>query len=98
MPLLRSCGSGASRWSRPVTEDTVLVMKPLRLLACALPGLVLALPSTQALDSPLPADVASALERAGDNRLQLLAALEKAPATERSALEFLIANLPDRDL
>ena len=76
----------------------ILVMKPLRLLAGALFGLVLALPPARGLDSPLPADVASALERSGDNRPQLLAALEKAPAAERSALEFLVANLPDRDL
>src|SRR5688572_4700463 len=76
----------------------ILVMKPLRLPAGVLLGSLLALPSTQARDTPFQADVAAALERSGDNRPQLLSALEKAPAAERSALEFLVANLPDRDL
>src|SRR5262245_55549545 len=61
-------------------------------------GLLFFLPRAAAADAPLPPDVLAALDRAGDNRAQLAAALEKAPAAERPAMEFLIANLPDRDL
>lgn len=39
-----------------------------------------------------------ALERAADNRPQLVAALEKVPADQKRGMEFLIENMPDRDL
>ncbi len=42
--------------------------------------------------------VAQALGRAGANRPQLEAALQRVPAGQRAALRFLIANMPDTDL
>jgi len=42
--------------------------------------------------------IPSALERAGDNRPELELALDKIPATQKPGLQFLIANMPDRDL
>lgn len=43
-------------------------------------------------------DVARALLDAGDNRVELEAALRAAPARQREAMAFLIANMPERDL
>lgn len=48
--------------------------------------------------SPLDAEVRIAMERAGDNRDQLRAALDQSAVEQREAMEFLIANMPDRDL
>lgn len=45
-----------------------------------------------------PAPVADALRRAGDNRAELETALAKIPADQKAGLEFLIANMPERDL
>lgn len=42
--------------------------------------------------------VVSALEQAGANRTELLKALEKAPKIRRGDLQFLIENMPPRDL
>ncbi len=39
-----------------------------------------------------------ALKRAGENRLQLRRALDRCPIQNREGLEFLISNMPDRDL
>ncbi len=39
-----------------------------------------------------------ALKQAGGNRQQLELALEKVPATHRKGMEFLIRNMPERDL
>ncbi|MCA9177753.1 MAG: dienelactone hydrolase family protein [Planctomycetales bacterium] len=39
-----------------------------------------------------------ALSRAGENRPQLEQALRESPDSQRFAMEFLIANMPDRDL
>lgn len=44
------------------------------------------------------ADIRAALERAGDNRREIEEALESVPADQRDGLEFLVANMPDRDL
>lgn len=45
-----------------------------------------------------PTDVERALARAGTNRAQLEKALTDVPADQRAGMEFLVANLPDRDL
>jgi len=42
--------------------------------------------------------VKSALERSGENRSQLRRALDDCPIQQREAMEFLIANMPERDL
>lgn len=67
-------------------------------------SLILGIGAAQApLDGATPAAatgdaVAAALIRAGDNRTQLEQALAKVPEAQRSALEFLIAHMPDSDL
>lgn len=38
------------------------------------------------------------LEKAGENKAELQSALDRIPADEREGLEFLIINMPDRDL
>ncbi len=50
---------------------------------------------------PTPAaasDLAGALERARENRAQIEQALQAVPADQRPGMEFLIANMPERDL
>jgi len=42
--------------------------------------------------------VESALTQAGTNRRELAQALERAPAAQRGGLQFLLANMPPRDL
>ena len=44
------------------------------------------------------AAVESALGQAGTNRQQLVQALEQAPAGQREGIQFLVANMPPRDL
>lgn len=48
--------------------------------------------------SPANPDVDAAFERAGANRLELQRAWNESPTAHREAMEFLIANMPDRDL
>lgn len=43
-------------------------------------------------------EIESALSRAGENRPQIQAALDKAPADKQEGMRFLIAHMPDRDL
>ena len=43
-------------------------------------------------------EVTSALARSGDNKTELVSALEKVPAGQREGMEFLIANMSPRDL
>ena len=53
------------------------------------------------LAASLSADDASlerALEQAGDNRAQLVQALEQAPEPQKPGMRFLIENMPDGDL
>ncbi|QEL20208.1 transglutaminase-like domain-containing protein [Limnoglobus roseus] len=45
-----------------------------------------------------PAEVEKALAKAKDNRPQLEAALDGVPKEQRKGMEFLVANMPDRDL
>jgi hypothetical protein len=45
-----------------------------------------------------PPEVERALARAGSNRAELVQALDETPAAERKGMEFLIANMPERDL
>lgn len=42
--------------------------------------------------------VESALSQAGTNRQELVRALERSPASQRGGLQFLLANMPERDL
>ncbi|MFO0977919.1 MAG: transglutaminase-like domain-containing protein [Planctomycetaceae bacterium] len=44
------------------------------------------------------AELKAALDRAGQNRAELEKALKEAPEAERRGMEFLIENMPDRDL
>jgi hypothetical protein len=66
------------------------------------PGLlVLLLPAVAFAEQPAeqwPAEVASALERAGDNRAELVKALRGAPAEQRKGMAFLVAHMPQCDL
>ena len=45
-----------------------------------------------------PAAISSALERAGTNRSQIQAALDRSPAKQREGMQFLVAHMPDHDL
>ena len=45
-----------------------------------------------------PAAISSALERAGTNRSQIQAALDRSPAQQREGMQFLVAHMPDHDL
>ena len=45
-----------------------------------------------------PAVISSALKRAGTNRSQIQAALDRSPAKQREGMQFLIAHMPDHDL
>lgn len=45
-----------------------------------------------------PAGLETALGLAGTNRPALVAALERAPVEQREGIEFLVANMPERDL
>ena len=45
-----------------------------------------------------PAAISSALKRAGTNRSQIQAALDRSPAKQREGMQFLIAHMPDHDL
>jgi len=48
--------------------------------------------------APWPEAVKAALGQAGTNQQQLVQALESAPEQERKGMEFLVANMPARDL
>jgi len=50
--------------------------------------------TSAAVDDPLQV----ALDRTGENRQQIQKALDDAPADEREAMEFLVANMPGHDL
>ncbi|MHC4166946.1 MAG: transglutaminase-like domain-containing protein [Planctomycetota bacterium] len=43
-------------------------------------------------------EITSALERAGNNKSEILSAIDKAPEQQRQGMEFLIANMPEHDL
>jgi hypothetical protein len=64
----------------------------------ALAFLVLFLPAAEQPADRWPAEVARALDRAGDNRAELVKALRGAPAAQRQGMAFLVANMPERDL
>lgn len=85
-----------------LAENTLLVLTIL--LPCAAQPV-----APSATPSALPANVATAerwwpdtveaaLSGAGTNRQELLAALETSPPAHRAALQFLIENMPARDL
>lgn len=67
-------------------------MAVLLLAAVLVPGIWC--PPSQAQDK----DLQAALIRAQDNRAELEQALSETPADQRAGIEFLIANMPDRDL
>jgi predicted esterase len=60
-------------------------------------GFLLTMPA-QETKSWWPAEVEQALGRAGDNRPELVKALNETPAEQRKGMAFLIAHMPDRDL
>ena len=49
-------------------------------------------------DGGWPAPVAQAVARAGDNRAEIVAALQRVPPAQITGMEFLVANMPDGDL
>ena len=71
-------------------------------LAFAGPGCSQVLADEQAVPLPATSDVpeaiVSALDRAGANRAEILAAWNQAPAEQRGGLEFLLQHMPTRDL
>src|SRR5262245_13362328 len=46
----------------------------------------------------LAKEIDAALARAGGNRAEIQAALDKAPADEREGMQFVVAYMPERDL
>jgi hypothetical protein len=62
------------------------------------PGTVRPSASTWEDDDALDEAVAAALERAGTNAAELVRATRESPASQREAVCFLIANMPDVDL
>ncbi len=54
--------------------------------------------AVRAADPWWPAAVDQALARAGTNRVQIEAALAGVPAAQRDAMQFLVENMPERDL
>lgn len=69
------------------------------MLRLALASLLLySIHSIALAEDPLPAAVAAALGRAGDNRAELAQALAQTPAAEQPGLRFLIAHMPAGDL
>ncbi len=46
----------------------------------------------------IPAPVQAALDRCGQNRIQIEAALELVPAEQRQGMQFLVTHMPERDL
>lgn len=50
------------------------------------------------VDQSDPSVLSQALERAGDNRVQLERALDQVPESERAGMLFLIENMPEADL
>ena len=71
------------------------------LQSCISTFLVLVVPlASAAAEKPQDwaAEAAKALPKAGDNRGELEKALKDSPAEQRVGMEFLIANMPERDL
>ena len=54
--------------------------------------------SSLALAADNPAAITSALQRAGCNRAQIQAALDRSPADQREGMQFLVTHMPDQDL
>lgn len=67
--------------------------------ACGLAVLAAAgVPGSARTDQPWwPAEVEKALERAGENRGQLVQALSRTPAEQRPGMAFLVTHMPARD-
>lgn len=49
-------------------------------------------------DEKDPGALTAQLDKAGDNKTELQSALDRAPHAEREGIEFLIENMPERDL
>ena len=58
----------------------------------------LVIPGSLLLAVENPEAISSALERAGANRAQIQAALDRSPANQRPGMEFLVTYMPDHDL
>ncbi len=71
----------------------------MRLFTLLAPCAAIALAFTAPLDARLlDLDPERVLERAGGNRSEIARALADAPTTQRSAMEWLVAHMPDVDL
>lgn len=86
-----SCACGHRVWS---------VMRSVGLGICLWLGLWESARSQESAPAPAPWPdaVERALERAGTNRVELVRALEQIPESRRPGMEFLIENMPVRDL
>ncbi len=66
---------------------------------CLYPLIALALcTGWTAAQEPAHAELKTALQRAGENAVQLREALQKVPADQKRSMEFLISNMPPADL
>ena len=73
--------------------------KVLAVLFTILSGFLHAAPLAAHEENPWwSANVKNALNRAGENRVELIIALEKVPTSQREGMAFLIANMPNNDL
>ena len=70
--------------------------RPTVFAACVI--VVLCFASWDPSAADLPAPIESALARAGENRAEIQAALDGAPAAQADGMTFLVANMPKRDL
>jgi hypothetical protein len=100
--LHSACGTGGAT-TTPERRRRVSRSKACHLLA----AIVLLLCSGKAFSQAAPGApaarwwpevVESALTQAGTNRTELVQALEKAPENQREGLQFLLTNMPPRDL
>lgn len=79
------------------------LLAPLNITTLTLSAILLLVPLTtntaQARTAAWwPASVTQAINKAGANRKQLLAALRQVPLEQREGMQFLIENMPDADL
>ncbi|HUS47510.1 MAG TPA: transglutaminase domain-containing protein [Phycisphaerae bacterium] len=79
---------------------TMRARLPIVLVILTLQGLIglAASQTTQQATRQLSGELQAALQRAGANAGELRSALAKASPAQREGMEFLIANMPDRDL
>ncbi len=81
--------------STPSSVRILLVLALLISPVAAGPGLAQEKQTDSLLDSP---EITACLETAGENRDELVKAIDNVPAGQREALRFLILNMPEYDL